>query len=690
MAVNIDISTFPAEGGQFTIQLTKEDNYGWFVTTPTAAWIANVQMESITNHLYEMRLEIEENTNVADRTVSFYAGNYYEQDNVTLTQYGTGTTLSAEIISETPSGNMPDTGGLLTVDIYANGGDDSLSSAVASGTGVTLTSTTHGVSSGGHVCTRFVFTYADNPNATARTSTLTFTVDDGNGNTATATITKSQNGKSTPTGTLSIAPPVVGVAAGDTQNCVITYTDMVTSSLTITTALGWLTSQSVEIVGNTLCLVLTYPANGNAAARTQTITVSGDDVYGNTLTASVTLTQAGTSAPTHAISATWDADSSLTYLAGSLTATIAYTGTFTGDASLSYPTLPDGLTIALTSNTALAVTWDGGNIPVGQEIPITVTRTGDDSNPYTDTIYLILSAGGIFPIWEDVFAHIISDEDFEDYTIHEGSTLLYAGRAFKYPDEVNDISVNISRVIAPYLVSYTKTVSVDADGSPIGEYKFVRDYSYDPDMDYFQDQWLNRPITGRIPAGAKVSASFWTLGGLMQVTDGSGTVIFSQTVGEGKTDAEWISGSIGKTYLFGTYKYEVVDACHSAFLKYVNAYGAMDYFLVEGVSKKADKIVRSTYGKDAAALTPEFESKDYQAEMEATWQGTTGWLTDEQSLLMKHLVESVEIYMVNERGEDVPVVFTMGTLDYKTWWSNGRKLTNYTLQWSESQKKYRR
>ena len=70
MAVNIDISTFPAEGGQFTIQLTKEDNYGWFVTTPTAAWIANVQMESITNHLYEMRLEIEENTNVADRTVS--------------------------------------------------------------------------------------------------------------------------------------------------------------------------------------------------------------------------------------------------------------------------------------------------------------------------------------------------------------------------------------------------------------------------------------------------------------------------------------------------------------------------------------------------------------------------------------------------------------------------------------------
>ena len=687
--VTIDISTFPAEGGQFTIQLTKEDNYAWFVTTPTAAWITDVRTDVISNYLYEMRLEIEENTNVSDRTVSFSAGNYYEHDNVTLTQYGTGTAVAADIIAQTPSGDMPAAGGLLTVDIYANGGDDSLSSAVASGAGVTLTSTTHGVSSGGHTCTRFVFTYSENTSTSPRSTTLTFTVSDGGGNTATAVITKAQKGKVVQSGSLSVAPPVVAANTAGNQNCVITYTDMVTSSLAVTTALGWLTSQSVEIVGNTLCLVLVYPANGNASARTQTITVEGEDIYGNTLTSSVTLTQQGTSAPTHVVSAAWDTDGILTYKADSKTATITYTGTFTGDASLSYPTLPDGLTIALTSNTALAVTWTGGNIPVGQEIPITIERTGNDSNPYSDTIYLTLSAGGIFPIWEDVFAHIVSDDDYEDYEIYEGTVLLYAGRAFAYPDE-EDITVNISRVIAPYLASYTKTVDVEADGNTIGQYKFVRDYSYDPDMDYFQDQWLNRPITGKIPAGAKVSASFWTLGGSMLVTDGDGTVIYSQTVGEGKTDAEWISGSVGKTYLFGSYKYEVVDACHAAFLKYVNAYGAMDYFLVEGVSKKADKIVRSSYGKDAAALTPEFESKDYQAEMEAQWQGTTGWLTDEQSLLMKHLVESVEIYMVNERGEDVPVVFTMSSLDYKTWWSNGRRLTNYTLQWSESQKKYRR
>ena len=134
-----------------------------------------------------------------------------------------------------------------------------------------------------------------------------------------------------------------------------------------------------------------------------------------------------------------------------------------------------------------------------------------------------------------------------------------------------------------------------------------------------------------------------------------------------------------------------MDACQGALLKYVNAYGAVDYFLVEGVAKKSDKITRASYEKDAAALSPEFESKDYQATMEAQWTGTTGWLTDAQSARMKHLVESVEVYMIDiNSGDEIPVCMTDGSLDYKTFISNGRKMVNYTLKWSESQKKIRR
>jgi hypothetical protein len=58
---------------------------------------------------------------------------------------------------------------------------------------------------------------------------------------------------------------------------------------------------------------------------------------------------------------------------------------------------------------------------------------------------------------------------------------------------------------------------------------------------------------------------------------------------------------------------------------------------------------------------------------------------------MKHLVESVEVYMVDTAtGEDIPVVMKDASLEYKTFASNGRKMVNYTLQWTESQKKIRR
>ena len=111
---------------------------------------------------------------------------------------------------------------------------------------------------------------------------------------------------------------------------------------------------------------------------------------------------------------------------------------------------------------------------------------------------------------------------------------------------------------------------------------------------------------------------------------------------------------------------------------------------MEGVNRKTDKITRASYEKDAAAGTTDFETADYQASMEAGWQGTTGWLTDAQSLRMKHLVESVEVYMITEQGEEIPVVMRDSSLEYKTFRTSGKTLVNYTLTWTESQKKLRR
>ena len=687
--ITLDRYTFPAEGGNFTLQITKDDNLPWgSVTIPDTAWYSVSRSESVSNYLWEVEVEVNENDSGSSRTMAVAVQTYIESEFFSLTQ-DTVASLSADIIASSPSGNIPASGGSFTVDVYSNGGNDSLSSASVSGAGCSLVSTTHGVTSGGVTCTRFVFSFAANSSTSNRSATITLQVSNGT-QTATETLTKTQAGQSVHSGSLAVND--VSVAADDTSaQAILSLTDIDPSTLQVTSALGWLTSAGIQVSGGSYVLALTFPAN-TSTLRTQTVTVAADDIYGNSLTAQMTLTQAASGAVTHKITPAWRTalgyDGILHFLAEQEEAVITFTGSFTGDTSATLGASVSGLSLAVVSNTILRITWTGGKIERTRVIPITITRKGDDNVIYSATLNLTMVAGGIFPIWADTFALITSDEDYEDYEIFEGGDLLYAGRAFKYPGE-EEISVNLTMVVAPYLVSYYKSVSVYAGDTLVGDWTFVRDYSYDKSIDYSQDQWLNRPINGRVPAGVRLSASLWTLGGVLQVTDGSGSVVVNESVGKGLSVAQWISAP-GKSYLFGDFRYEVVDACQAVLLKYVNAYGAMDYFLVEGVSKKQDKISRSTYTKDAAALSSEFETKDYQAEMEAQWTGHTGWLTDAQSALLKHLAESVEVYMVDEQGNDIPVVLTLGTHDYKTFRNNGRKLVNYTLQWSESQKKYRR
>lgn len=689
MAVSIDRNTFPAEGGDFRVNITKEDSRPWVVNIPTDSWHRELG-NAVSNYLYQLDLSLDENTGASDRSFAFTAGSDLETEYFTITQFGTGTSIAAEIIAST-SGNTPAAGGQVTVDIYANGGDDSLTTASSDQTYLTLTSTTHGVTSGGVTCTRFVFTFSQNTGTSPRSATLTFTVDDGNGNTATVTQTRTQLGAGVQTGSLSVANASASASA-TSASALISYTDVNTSTLAVdTNTFNFVTSAAIQVIGGSYRLALSFPAN-TGSARNESVQISATDNWGNTLTATMTLTQAAAGG-THEIDAAWDNSGSLGYEGGSETATITYTGTFTGDASVTTGTLPDGVTVTLTSNTVLTVTYSGGNVPESVSIPVTITRTGNDSNTYTAELVFVLLASGVFPIWRDVFGVIPSDEDWEDYELDENGSLFYSGRAFAYPDESN-IRVNVSRVVAPYLVTYWKDVDFISGGTTLGSYTFVRDYSYDRSMDYTQTLVLNAPINGKVPSGVALSASVWapSASGNLQVTDEGGSLVVNEALAKGLNTGSWISGMEGKTYTIGgSEEYTVVSACRGALLKYVNAYGAVDFFLVEGVAKKSDKISRATYEKDAAAMTAEFETADYQAAMEAEWTGTTGWLTDAQSARMKHLVESVEVYMIDiATGDDIPVVMRDSTLEYKTFDSSGRTLVNYSLKWTESQKKLRR
>ena len=692
MAVSIDISTFPAEGGTFTITITKDDNRVWSVTPPSDAWVTNTHGLDQSNHLYELEITLAANTGVSNRTTTLVAGNDLTTEGFTLTQYGTGTTLSAEIIAVTPSGNVAAAGGQITVDVEARNGEDSGTSASISvgNAYTTLTSTTHGVQSGDYTVTRFVFTVDANSGNSTRAITLNFTVQDISYNYASASLNKTQNGVVVLSGTLSGTDVTLG--ASDTSgSSVLSQADMDMSSVTATPTAAWITDAQINAVGGQYVCSLTTTANTGTSARTDTVTLSGDDIYGNTITATFNVTQAGTS---HSISAAWDNDGGVMgFNGGTQTATVSYTGTFTGSLTIvSGAPLPSGMQVTTNGSNLVTVYWGGGTITQSQTIAITLKRTGDDNVDYYCILYLVLTVGGVYPIWQDVYGTIASSEDWEDYELSEGGSQFYTGRAFKYPDE-NDINVNVSRVVAPYLTAYFKDVTMTSGGSEVASFTFVRDYSYDPGIDYSQDEPLSFPINGNVPPGIMLTVSEWAAsnGGAMQVTDEGGTLVVNEVLQKGLNSASFITGTEGKSYTFGNEVFRVVSVCSGALLKYVNAYGGWDFFLVEGVSKQTDKITRASYEKDADALSDQFESKDYQATMEATWKGSTGWLTDRQSQRMKHLVESVEVYMVDmNSGNLVPVCMKDTSLEYKTYINNGRKLVNYTLQWSESQKKIRR
>lgn len=688
--ISIDRSLFPQEGGSFKISITKDTGTAWgAVTIPSAAWYEVGEMKDVSPYLYTIDVSVEENTSGSSRTMPINVILDGQSELFNITQESAGA-LAANIVSYT-GGNTLASGGQVTVDVQSVNGNDSLSSAaVTSGNAYcTLTSTTHGVTSGGVTCTRFVFTFSQNTGTSSRSATFTFTVSDGN-STATATLTKSQNGASVQTGTLAVAD-ASATATATSATAVISMTSVQVSTLAVdTTTFSFVTSAAIQVAGGSYVLGLSFPTN-TGSSRSETVQISATDNWGNTLTATMTITQAAAGATT-AITASWDNSGRLGYEGGTETATITYTGTFSGNATVTTGTLPDGVTVALASNTQLKVTYTGGNVRETSYIPVTVKRTGSDSVVYSADLVFVLLSSGVFPIWEDVFGTIASDEDWEDYELQQGGTMMYSGRAFAYPDEEN-IRVNVSRVVAPYLTSYYRDIDFVSGGTVLGSYTFVRDYSYDRSMDYTKDIWLNRPINGKVPAGVKLSASMWgaSAGGAMQVAESGGSLVVNRVLAKGMNRGEWISGSTGSSYTFGDERYTVVDVCRGALLKYVNAYGAVDFFLVEGVAKKTDKLTRSSYEKDAAAMTTEYEGKDYQNEMEAQWSGTTGWLTDEQSLRMKHLVESVEVYMVDQAtGMDIPVQMTDQQLQYKTFDNNGRKMVNYSIAWKESQKKIRR
>lgn len=290
------------------------------------------------------------------------------------------------------------------------------------------------------------------------------------------------------------------------------------------------------------------------------------------------------------------------------------------------------------------------------------------------------------PIWRDTY--YVSTADTLKYRILLDGEEIYAGKAVKYPD-ADEMLVNVNKICSNYLESNidvllnlmpeSQTAITQShaqrqfdflvNGAVVENYVFYNDWSYSDDMAVTGSSInVSHPINGHyVPGMLKLRTTRTT----------SSTPVCTTT------------GQVGGGSSLG---YTTQVKCTPYVLYYLNSYGGWDAFVIEGNTTKKDAFTTFTTDQSFNNTTIEFEYNKYVQEIKTTYVMNTGLLTDEQSKnLAKNLVGSIKVYLQNiDEGWVKPVVITDSNVDYQTYTTNGRKLSQYKITVQESQSKIRK
>ncbi len=323
-------------------------------------------------------------------------------------------------------------------------------------------------------------------------------------------------------------------------------------------------------------------------------------------------------------------------------------------------------------------------------------------------------------IWKDYFYMLTdSPENFPDgirYRVRLSNETIFEGRAYLRPTD-SEIIIRLNDIIEPYLRANLPLEETDVEKvyifvdtyqngawvTPAVGIWFTRDWSYDRTVTPGDDNPC-RHIINRVhplqylPCWA--DDGVYDIGLNYQDATGDYNSDYSSDylVTGSRTEEVEVTNSGNfhflnmATYL-GAASVTVYDetipvgGCERFILYYVNAYGGWDWLPVEGKTKEADTITRHTY--DVAYNNYYSYSRgrfNHVNELAHKYTFYTGWLTDSQSKLMHHLLNSVMVYVHDtETGEVLPVVLSNPTTERK---QNG--LNQYTIEAELAQTRLRR
>lgn len=321
------------------------------------------------------------------------------------------------------------------------------------------------------------------------------------------------------------------------------------------------------------------------------------------------------------------------------------------------------------------------------------------------------------PIWKDKIV-TIGTTDALDYRVRIGNEVIYYGKSYLRPG-VSSNSIKINEICEDYLESVLPTLT-DAERTALGDVTFLVDAKSSTNWvnkasvkfrsDWSYDYGYDPSTMGMsFPASRKIDSRMW----LTYTTEAESMVTLEVTDSEGGTikvykplefQADFnndfnndfsksVKGNPLKTAVFNLAEfpdvasvkvndteYEVVT-CGKYALYYLNAYGGWDSLLCLGTSKESDTVIRHTreieYNNNVISNRGK---SNYLNELEKNISLNTGWLSEEGSLRMHHLLNSTNVYLYDiVEGHFIPVVINATTTEHKTFKTQGGECLNYTI-----------
>lgn len=334
----------------------------------------------------------------------------------------------------------------------------------------------------------------------------------------------------------------------------------------------------------------------------------------------------------------------------------------------------------------------------------------DSGDDFSFTISLTqLPLSQFAPIFSE--RTVSSNEEFVEYHIIIDDTIVFAGKAYKYPDK-DQIIISINEVVKNYLKTewpkarafnkmdnYMKDVTVSLSDGYLYDFTFYNDWSYKYRSDS-QPSFLNDPINKNIAPWQWILVSTFSPNG-RNIIDKliNGEAWFGYTHPSAGGGIYW---DVALNYIEGcgdriSYVFRntdesldyVIDNSNKEYvLYYVNAAGGWDSLLLDGNVKQTDNIESELYRKKTSGQY-QFDNTKYLNTITPSWTLHTGYLSDEEAKKMYNLLESTQVYLHHKGDAVVPVIIKNSECEYKTYTNQGKQKFYYTIDVEASKNKYR-